>query len=182
MRVSEVSKRYAKALLTIAKQKGNQAQVFAELQNIAQAFNENSEIENYFANPLVSPEQKMTTLKSALTTKALSEEVLNTLLLLAEKGRLSVVPQISQAFSDLMDIEEGITRGVVRSAQPLSADAKKEIESKIHSVLKKKIVLTYQQDPSLLGGIVAEAGGWTFDDSIDTHLKKLNEELNRRAN
>jgi F-type H+-transporting ATPase subunit delta len=81
-----------------------------------------------------------------------------------------------------MDIEEGVTRGVVRSAQALNDDAKKEIENKINKVLNKKIVLTYEQDPKLLGGVVAQVGGWTFDDSLDTHLKKLNEELNRRAN
>src|SRR5437868_4697254 len=101
MRVSEVSKRYAKALLAVTKQKGVHTKALAELKVVAQA---------------------------------------------------------------------------------LSTDAKKSLETKISGVLKKKIVLTFQQDPKLLGGVVADVGGWTFDDSIDTHLKKLNEELNRRAN
>jgi F-type H+-transporting ATPase subunit delta len=48
--------------------------------------------------------------------------------------------------------------------------------------LNKKIILTYKEDPTLLGGVVAQVGGWTFDDSIETHLIKMNEELNRRAN
>ncbi len=182
MRVSEVSKRYAKALLAVSKQKGIHAQVYGELQGVAKAFSQNADIQNYFENPLVAPEQKISVVKTALTGKGLSEEVLNTLVLLAENARLNVVPEISQAYSDLLDIEQGVTRGVVRSAQPLTADAQKEIETKIEGVLKKKIVLTYEQDSKLLGGVVATVGGWTFDDSIDTHIKKLNEELNRRAN
>lgn len=178
MVTSEVSKRYAKALLAVTKQKGVHAKAFADLQAVAGGFKTER---GYFENPMVSPEQKVTAVKAALTGKV-SEEVLNTILLLAEKGRLSVLDEVAQAFQDFLDIEEGITRGVVRSAQALSADGQKEIEQKISKVLNKKIVLTYEQDPKLLGGVVAQVGGWTFDDSIDTHLKKLNEELNRRAN
>jgi F-type H+-transporting ATPase subunit delta len=28
---------------------------------------------------------------------------------------------------------------------------------------------------------LVEVGGWTFDDSIETHLKRMNAELNRGA-
>ncbi|MBV2168994.1 MAG: ATP synthase F1 subunit delta [Bdellovibrio sp.] len=182
MVASEVSKRYAKALLAVTKQKGVHSKAFAELQTVVAAFSSDASIKNYFENPMISPDQKVNAVKGALTGKGLSEEVLNTLILLSEKNRMGVLDQVALAFQELLDLEEGVTRGVVRSAQPLSADAQKEIEQKINKVLNKKIVLTYEQDPKLLGGVVAQVGGWTFDDSLDTHLKKLNEELNRRAN
>lgn len=182
MRVSEVSKRYAKALLAVTKQKGVHAKALAELQVVAQALTSDAAIKAYFANPTISAEKKAQALKAAFTGKGVSDEVINTLVLLAEKNRSEIVDQVALAFQELLDVEEGVTRGVVRSAQPLSADSQKTLETKISGVLKKKIVLTFEQDPKLLGGVVAHVGGWTFDDSIDTHLKKLNEELNRRAN
>ncbi|MEN0058910.1 MAG: ATP synthase F1 subunit delta [Bdellovibrio sp.] len=182
MRTSEVSKRYAKALLAVTKQKGIHAKALAELQTVAKAFNAEASVKAYFENPMISTEQKVQAVKAALSSQSLSEEVLNTLVLLADKNRIEIIEQVAKAFQDLIDLEEGVTRGVVRSAQPLNSDDKSEIEKKINKVLNKKIVLTYEQDPKLLGGIVANVGGWTFDDSIDTHLKKLNEELNRRAN
>ena len=182
MATSEVSKRYAKALLGAAKQKGVHAQAYKELQVIVQAVKSDATVQTYFENPMVNPDQKVAVVKAALTGKSLSEEVVNTLVLLAEKNRLGVLDQVLMAYQEFLDIEEGVTRGVVRSAQPLSADGQKEIEQKISQTLKKKIVLTYELDPKILGGVVAHVGGWTFDDSIDTHLKKLNEELNRRAN
>ena len=74
-----------------------------------------------------------------------------------------------------------MTRGTVKSAKPLSEDAKKDLESRINKILNKKIILTYKEESTLLGGVVAQVGGWTFDDSIETHLTKLNEDLNRRA-
>lgn len=182
MRVSEVSKRYAKALLAVTKQKGEHSKALVELQALAQALFSDSTVKNYFSNPMISSDKKVAALKAALAGRGASEEVLNTLILLGEKNRLNILDQVALAFQELLDTEEGLTRGVVRSAQPLSADAQKEVEQKINKILNKKIVLTYEQDPKLLGGVIAQVGGWTFDDSIDTHLKKLNEELNRRAN
>lgn len=182
MRVSEVSKRYAKALLAVAKQKGVHSKALVEINALADAFFADPAVKNYFSNPMISPDKKVASVKEALSGKGVSEEVLNTVVLLGEKNRLNILDQVAQAYRDLLDAEEGLTRGVVRSAQVLSADAQKDIEQKINKILNKKIVLTYQQDPKLLGGVVAQVGGWTFDDSIDTHLKKLNEELNRRAN
>lgn len=182
MQVSEVSKRYAKALLAVTKQKGTHSKAFAELQALAKAFTEDAGTKAYFANPMISSTQKISAIKAATEGKGISEDVMSALNVLGEKGRLEILDQVALAFQGFLDIEEGVTRGVVRSAQPLSADAQKDIEQKINKVLNKKIVLTYEQDPKLLGGVVAHVGGWTFDDTIDTHLKKLNEELNRRAN
>ncbi|MGE5087083.1 MAG: ATP synthase F1 subunit delta [Bacillota bacterium] len=182
MKVNEVSKRYAKALLALTKQKGVHAKAYVELQGIADAFAKDAAITAYFQNPLISSIQKVAAVKSALEGKGLLEEVFNTLVLLADKNRIQLLSEVATAYQEFLDIEEGVTRGIVRSAQPLPADAQKDLESKVSKILNKKIVLTYEQDPKLLGGAVAQVGGWTFDDSIETHLKKLNEELNRRAN
>lgn len=182
MRVSEVSKRYAKALLAVTKQKGSDQKAFAELQELSKAFTEDQTVAVYFQNPMISTENKVAAVKAALSGKNVSEEVQNTMILLAEKDRVPVLSDVVLAYQDLLDADQGVTRGVVRSAQPLSSEAQKDLESKIAKVLNKKIILTYKQDPKLLGGAVAQVDGWTFDDSIETHLKKMNEELNRRAN
>lgn len=182
MRVTEVAKRYAKALLAAAKQAGAHNQVYAELEQIVKGFNADLGVKSYFSNPTISAEQKVSVLNAALKGQQVSETILSTLKVLGENDRLELIEQVLVAYREMLDLEEGITRGVVKSAQPLSAAAQKEVEQKIAKVLNKKIVLTYEQDPKLLGGVVAQVGGWTLDDSLDTHLKKLNEELNRRAN
>lgn len=182
MKVSEVSKRYAKALLESAKQNKTQEKVYTELQTVIKAVFVDSTVKTFFANPLISTEQKVAAIEASLRGAGLSEEVYNTIILLGKNDRLAVLDEVALAYQELLDVENGVTRGVVKSAQPLSTEARAQIEKKIEGVLNKKIVLTYEQDPKLLGGVVAQVGGWTFDDSIDTHLKKLNEELNRRAN
>lgn len=182
MKVTEVSRRYAKALMALVKQKGQHIRVHQELDQISQIFKADTSAQDYFLSPLVGLEQKKTVIQNTFHSKGLSEEVYNLLVLLAEKNRLGQFDEIVSAYVEQLDLEQNITRGAVRSAKALSEADKKDLESKIAKILNKKIILTYKEDPALLGGVVAQAGGWTFDDSIETHLIKLNEELNRRAN
>jgi len=182
MKITEVARRYARALMALAKQKGQHLRAHQELEAVAQIFQKDPSIQQYFINPLVGPEQKKAVVQNTFQGKGLLEEVFNLLLLLAEKNRLNLFAEIVAAYEQQMDLEQNITRGAVRSAKALSEADKKDLESKIAKILNKKIILTYKEDPKLLGGVVAQAGGWTFDDSIETHLIKLNEELNRRAN
>ena len=181
MSISEASRRYAKAMMALAKQKGQHERVHAELDAVAKMFKNDATIPAYFTNPLITSEQKKAVVKSAFADKGLLEEVFNLIQLLVEKNRFGAFEDIVAAYDEQMDQEGGVTRGTVKSAKPLSDDAKKDLESRINKILNKKIILTYKEDSTLLGGVVAQVGGWTFDDSIETHLTKLNEDLNRRA-
>lgn len=181
MSTTEVSRRYAKALLALSKQKGTHKKTLEELRAIATVFQGNGDVGRYFADPVISPDQKMKTLKSAFENKGLSEEVYGLLVLLAERHRMAELLHVVESYQNGIDAEEGITRGVVRAAKPLSAEGQKALEEKISSTLKKKIVLSFKEDPTILGGVIAHVGGWTFDDSLENHLKKLNADLNRSA-
>jgi F-type H+-transporting ATPase subunit delta len=182
MKITEVSRRYARALIAVAKQKGEHERVLNEVTAIAKILKTESQARSYFANPLIASEQKRAVIKNTFAGKGLMEEVYNLLLLLVDKKRMGRFEEIAEAYQAQMDSEHGVTRGFAKSAKALSDEGKKDLESKIKQILNKKIILTYKEDPTLLGGIVAQVGGWTFDDSIETHLIKLNEELNRRAN
>lgn len=180
MIVSEISKRYAKALFLGSS--GNYQTTFESLVSVESILFKDADIRSFFLSPMNSVETKAAVLKKAFEGKSVPVDVEGLLQVLIEKSRITAFPEVVEAFTQLMDEEAGITRGTVKSAKPLSAQATKDLEEKISGVLKKKIVLKYQEDSALLGGVVAHVGGWTFDDSIETHLKKLNEELNRRTN
>lgn len=176
MSQQEISRRYAKALLVTAHEKNNKEQVLTELKVLSEVFAD-KEIHDFLSSPLVSHEQKVALLKKTLSDRKISEEVMNLTEVLINKSRQSIFTTLMSSFQFLVDQENGITRGTVRAAKPLSAELQKDLESKITQTLKKKIVLTFKEDPSIIGGVVAEVGGWTFDDSTETHLKRLNEDL-----
>ncbi len=182
MKISEASKRYAKALLSLAKPNNKTHSYLAQIEKVNEILKSNSDFTEFLSSPVISNENKLVVIKSAFSDKGLDQDVENAICLLVENGRAAQFSEFVAAFTNEIDVEDGVTRGTVRSAKALRADYKKELEQRIAQLLKKKIILDYQEDLQLIGGVVANVGGWTFDDSVDTHLKKLNEELNRRAN
>jgi len=176
--ISEVARRYARALYDLSKTAKNQDQVFSEIRTLKQVFSADKTVSEFISSPVVGRDHKLAALKGALTGKV-SQEVTNILMLLAEKNRLEIFSDLVSAFEKISDEDHGVTRGTVRSASPLSPEARKQIEETVTSVTKKKVILNFTEDPSLLGGMIAQVGGWTFDDSLETHLTRMSEDLNR---
>lgn len=181
MRISEVANRYASAIYDLAAENGNQEKVFGELRVISEATSSSPEIKEFFSSNLVSAEKKSEALKKALKDQKVSEELMNLMLVLAEKSRLSLFDQILYAYEQKSDLAHGVTRGVVRSATILSPEERNKIESKVSEVTKKKVILTYKEDPAIIGGLVAEVDGFRFDDTLQNHLRRLKEEIKRRT-
>ncbi len=178
-RVSEVAKRYAKALFSTVK---NHENTLNQLRVVVKIISDDSAVSEFFNSHLHTDHLKKELVLKAFSGKGLSEELLNFLLILADKGRIQHLNDILTSFESLVDSENGVTRGVVRSAVKLDQDARQRIEGVVSHFVKKKVILTYSEDPTLVGGVVAQVGGWTFEDTLDSHLKRLKEDLNRRAN
>lgn len=181
MRIPEVSRRYATALYEIAVQKNSQVQFLDQLREIRKAIESDKDLKLFIGSPVVLPEQKKAVFTAALKGKA-SEDILSLIGLLADKNRLGVFDTVVEAYQEAIDDAHGVTRGEVKSASPLTAETQKKIEDIIGKVTNKKVILTFKLDPSLIGGVLAQVGGWTFDDTLNSHLKRLGEDLNRRAN
>lgn len=176
--ISEVAKRYAKALFESVTE-AERAKVLSQLKNLSMAMQAEKSVAEFFASPIVANEQKAQLVK-ALAGK-LDEKVFQFLMLLTEKNRMSSFVDIAAAYEQITDHAMGITRGIVKTAGSVSDEQKKQIEIVIAQATHKKVELTYVEEPGLLGGLVAHVGGWTFDDSIATHLTQMGEELNRRS-
>lgn len=178
--ISEVARRYARAFFELSKAAQTLDIVFSELRTLRDILNEDQSIQDYFTSPVIAPDQKISAIKAALSGK-ISSEVLSALLLLAQKNRLGLFSEIVEAFESINDDDHGVTRGTVRSATVLSGEARQKLQETVSNVTKKKVILNFTEDPKLMGGMVAQVGGWTFDDSLETHLTRMSEELNRRS-
>jgi len=176
MSLSAVSKRYAKALFAVSKEANSHVQTLASLTALAEATS-TADVAKFFQDPQIESSKKAQAVAGTLEKTKLPENVKNFVTLLMSRKRSAALPEIAKAYEQLMDEESGVTKGDVYSAKPLSAEMVSSLEAKISTILKKKIVLKFKEDPTVIGGVVAKVGGWTFDDSLDLHLKKLKEEL-----
>lgn len=188
MKLSLIAKKYTKALFDVALSLKASAgsDVFQKILNQLSALNEvlavDSDTAAFFNSPFNSLEQKKAVLAKALANQKLFPEISKLLILLVERNRIQILPEVVQYFQQLVDLENGVTRGTCVSAAPLPQDVQQKIEAIISKTTAKKVILTYSVDATLGGGVVAQVGGWTFEDSLKTHMNLLNEDLNRRLN
>ena len=178
---NEVAKRYARALYMIEKESGPVSKAFEQLSSVATAITQNKEAQDFICSPLFTNDQKLTALKAA-AGKEMSESISNLLSVLGEKKRLTLISDIAGAYEQILDEEKGVVKGEVRSATNIPASEQTKIEQAIGEIVRKKVVLNFKQDSRVVGGTVAQVGGWMFDDSLQSHLTRLKEDLNRRSN
>ncbi len=181
MRISDIGNRYAKALFALATENKTQEKVFSDLRTLEQVIVEDKESFAYLTSATVRPEDKQRVLKAAVAKSGISQEVESLLDLIAGRNRLAIFSELTHAFQAQIDNANGVARGLVRSASTLGPEERKQIETKVENAIKKKVIMTYKVDAGLIGGLVAQVGSYTFDDTLDSHLRKIHDDLNRRT-
>lgn len=176
MIISEVARRYARALYGVAAEKNQADQFLSELRAVLKLVNDQKDIGEFLNSPTADAKVKARAITAAFDGKV-QQEISNLILLLVEKGRFGALDEITAAFETETDLARGITRGHVRSASPLEADQRKSLEETAKKLTGKQVLLKYDLDPTLVGGLVAQVEGWAFDDSLTSHLNALKEEL-----
>lgn len=183
MKVTELARRYAKAVYEIAFENKTIDKVLADLREMESVISKDHEIFQFLTNPSFKASVRVEVIDKALSAKAqtISSEVRDLLLLLAKRDRISIFAEIVAAFEMQTDAANNVCRGTVRSAVALGQDERARIEATVEKVVKKKVIMTYKVDPAVIGGLIAQAGSYTFDDTIASHLHRMNEELKRRT-
>jgi F-type H+-transporting ATPase subunit delta len=173
----ELAKRYAKALLQLGHQKKMAKEYATQLKAVSDIIFGDKEVSDFFANTTVSHDLKKKSLETLFQNNNYAEDVRAFLYLLVDRSRMYALASITLATSNILDEEEGVTRGKIKSSSPISEQTKAEFEKKIGAALGKKIYLDASIDEKIMGGARIEVGGWTFDDSLETHLNHLGDQL-----
>ena len=177
---SELASRYANALFEAAEATNCQDQVFAEMRELNKIYSE-PDVVRYMSSPIIRPAEKIEVVKKAVNNNGLSATTENFLFTLAKKNRLSIFEEIVHAYQSRCDEANGVRRGTVTSASVLPPEERKELEKTVEKVTGKKVILSYEENPDLIGGLIAKVGSYTFDDTLTSHLRRLQDEIKRRA-
>ena len=103
--------------------------------------------------------------------------VWNLLRLLSEKNRLGLLPQIIEAFQQLVDEERGIAHAQVVTAVPMSGEERAAVARRLSELTGKQVQIETREDPEILGGLVARIGDRLIDGSTKTKLIALKRQL-----
>ncbi len=171
------ARRYAKALLQIGDKQGNVPQLKQELDTVAAAVGANADLTRLVASPLVLPRKKAEVFEAVLAAAKVSETLRHFFRVVAEAGRLNLLPDLRRTFAELVDERAGIVEAKVSSAQALTDAQAKALIASLGARTGKTIRLTWSQDSTLLGGLKVQVGSTVLDASLQGQLRQLKTQL-----
>jgi F-type H+-transporting ATPase subunit delta len=166
---SKVAKRYARALLGLSAERGQLEVWGAELERLARVI-ELPEIDAAFISPEISLAAKIQALATITEKLDLSFPVRSFTAVVARHGRIADLPAVAEAYSRMLDDLMGRARAtLIFAAQPSDADIKRIVD-RLGQIAHKQIIPTIKIDQTLLGGVIVELEGKTYDGSLTSRL------------
>ena len=172
------SRRYAKALLAIAVEDNSIDSLAGELDRVIEAITaEGNMLLGALENPVVTAEERANVLNAVLPRLQLGPIATNFLMLVSDRGRFGLVPEIIDVFRGMVDERSGRIRVAVTTVEPLTPQLEGEIRAAFEKATGKAVILDSSIDPSLIGGLVARIGSKVYDASIRSRLEDIKHRL-----
>ena len=172
-----IARRYAKALLLLAKREKRIRAINDELSALLVLIERVSSFWQVVNNPLYDLDRRKRVLSEVARITEMSPPIVGLLKLLLEKGRMKDLPFIIAVYQEMADEAMGRTRASVYAAMEPTEEEKKRIRDKLTRVTGKEVILETVQDPSLIGGMVTKIRGLVLDGSLKTQLARIRENL-----
>ncbi len=168
------AKRYAEAVLQLAKEQGKLEEWGQHLQIIAQALGQ-PEVARALEDARLPLEVKLRVVDEAMA--GLDGLACNLAKLLVLKGRASLAPDIARAYQEMADRERGIVHALVKTAVPLDHQEREELRRRLEAAVGRPVVMETQVDEDIIGGLVVQIGDRLIDASARTQLLALRRHL-----
>ncbi len=179
---SKISKRYAKALLSLGQEDGNYGEYGDNLREFAGFCRDNPEFSKVIANPVFSVEERKKVLNAALEKSTFKDLVKNFLRLLLDKNRIGGIADVSDDYTRLTDEISNIIRADIVTARPLKSKVVQKLDGVLSKITSKTVKTKVEEDESLIGGLVVKIGDLVLDGSVRAQLEGLKESLKRGEN
>lgn len=95
------------------------------------------------------------------------------LTVLADNGRLSLLPEIAGLYAEQMAEAQRVVKAKITSATPLDAAELATLQGALKKRFGREVEIETALDPELLGGAVIDAGDVVIDGSLRNKLARL---------
>ena len=180
MAYARAAARYAKSIIQLSIEQGELDLVKADMDLIRLTCAGSKELVLLLESPVVRPDKKMAVLNAVFGSQ-LSNITSKFLQILMDKGRESLIDDISYAFEDQFLAHNNILRTVIKSVDGLNDDFKFKVKQLVKSAYDKDVEIIEEKDPSLIGGFVLTIGDKQVDASISRKLAELEKEFSKNT-
>ncbi len=173
--MEKIARVYGDSLFEVAKEGDKLDEIHEQLTAFADAMDESHDLRVFLFSPYFSSREKREGLENALS--GVDDELMNFLGLLADKHRMPAIFRIRDRFDELWAEENRRLDVTLTSAVELDADVVERVGKEIERQTDRRIEISADVDPEVLGGLVLRVGNMVLDASIRTKLERLRKEV-----
>jgi F-type H+-transporting ATPase subunit delta len=173
--VEEIAEVYSRALFEVAEEHDVLDRVHDELGEFAEALEENSDLQLFFFSPYFSSEEKSEGVERIVDGG--EEHLVNFLRLLAERHRMPALNRVRREFDRMWAEENKLLPVSVTSAVELDKSLVKDIGKRIEEQTDRRVELSSNVDPDVLGGLKVQVGNMVLDGTVRNRLERLRKQV-----
>lgn len=156
--------------------KSGQLAAWQEVLNTLKAYCGHESLQRTFKDPRISGEQ-LGGLVVSLVSEQLPENGKNFIGLLADSGRLDLLPEIADLFAQLHRDHEKRADVTITSAREIGDGHKELISKAMERRLGRQVKITTLIDEAMVGGAIIRVGDQVIDGSMRGRLEQLSQQL-----
>lgn len=166
--------RYARALFEVSLDSSDPQRTAKDIAAFQQLVDGHATLGRVLLNRAISTVAKRAIVAAILDrTPGTSPVVRRLLLMLAERGRLHLLPALQLVYRDRLMTHLGTVRARVTTAEPLDSGRVASITRRLKEATGRQVTIDTAVDERLVGGMVTQIGGTVFDGSLAHHLDRL---------
>ena len=170
--------RYATALFNSAKPTGKLERVYSDLDSIRSLARSDPAFRLFLETPGIKKDQKQNVVSDVCKSAKTDDLTKNFLSVLLENQRLTDLVEIVNCFEELYRKDLGQVICTVTSAADLTNAQRKLVEEAISTRMSgKKLVVSYDVSPTVLGGLVVKIDDQVLDYSVSSKVDRLKAQL-----
>jgi len=169
--------RYATALFMASHKKLDKVQT--DLQAINKLLDSSPDFKLMVESPGIQPEERTDALVEMTKILKTDESVVNFLKVLVENKRLHLLERMIDVFEEFYRAEKNLVLCQVTSATELAKGPRAEVAAALQTRVGKdsKLLINYDVNPALLGGLVVKMGNAVLDNSVASRVEQLQKQL-----
>jgi ATP synthase F1 delta subunit len=177
--MEDIAQVYARSLFEVAKEHDVLDRVHDELHEFAEALENDRTLQVFLFSPYFSSEEKRDGVRKIVSDA--DERMVNFLSLLAERHRMPALFRIRREFDALWADEHKLLPVTVTSAVELDEGFAEEIGKRIQDQTGRRVELSSNVDPDVLGGLMVRVGNMVFDGTVRNRLERLRKQVAKPA-
>jgi F-type H+-transporting ATPase subunit delta len=166
-------RRYAEAILDLATAENAVDAYRASLDSLAAGIS--AQAIRALRNPSVPVKQRLAAIEAV--TRGQPKAIRSLLLLLEQRDRIALLPDIARAYGDLVDRRAGIVKAKITTAVPLDDGQRRAFVERLEKSSGHTLKATFAVDEALIGGAQIQLGDHLVDSSVRAQLNALRTQL-----